>query len=41
MKTFFWGVVVGICMTIAVLSNLDVEEPTISVPVSQQQKIYL
>lgn len=41
MKKFLWGVVVGIVLTIVVLSNVDVEEPVEKIPVNQQRIIYL
>lgn len=41
MKNFIWGVVVGIVLTIVVLSNVDVEEPVEKIPVNQQRIIYL
>lgn len=41
MKNFIWGVVVGIVLTIVVLSNVDVKEPVEKIPVNQQRIIYL
>lgn len=41
MKKFLWGVVVGIVLTIVVLSNVDVEESVEKIPVNQQRIIYL
>lgn len=41
MKNFIWGAVVGIVLTIVVLSNVDVEEPVEKIPVNQQRIIYL
>lgn len=41
MKNFIWGVVVGIVLTIVVMSNVDVEEPIDKIPVNQQRIIYL